>query len=147
LKKPSILTGQRRLDVKMTPMIDVVFLLLVFFVWTASFQVAEYILPSALSVNEGSGEASEIPPEQLDFEPVVVQILWKNQQPAWIVSETAFTDLEQVRQTLFRVAAVKHDLPLVIDPQAGVPFGDVIDVYDISQIAGFQKIQFAIEEI
>lgn len=147
MKKPSILTGQRRLDVKMTPMIDVVFLLLVFFVWTASFQITEYILPSALSVNEGSGEASEIRPEQLDFEPVVVQILWKNQQPAWIVSETALTDLEQVRQTLFRVAAVKHDLPLVIDPQAGVPFGDVIDVYDISQIAGFQKIQFAIEEI
>jgi len=147
LKKPSILTGQRRLDVKMTPMIDVVFLLLVFFVWTASFQITEYILPSALSVNEGSGEASEMRPEQLDFEPVVVQILWKNQQPAWIVSETALTDLEQVRQTLFRVAAVKHDLPLVIDPQAGVPFGDVIDVYDISQIAGFQKIQFAIEEI
>ncbi len=147
MKKPSILTGQRRLDVKMTPMIDVVFLLLVFFVWTASFQITEYILPSALSVNEGSGEASEMRPEQLDFEPVVVQILWKNQQPAWIVSETALTDLEQVRQTLFRVAAVKHDLPLVIDPQAGVPFGDVIDVYDISQIAGFQKIQFAIEEI
>ena len=147
MKKPSILTGPRRLDVKMTPMIDVVFLLLVFFVWTASFQITEYIFPSALSVNEGSGDASEMRPEQLDFEPVVVQILWKNQQPAWIVSETVLTDLEQVRQTLFRVAAVKHDLPLVIDPQAGVPFGDVIDVYDISQIAGFQKIQFAIEAI
>ena len=147
MKKPSILTGQRRLDVKMTPMIDVVFLLLVFFVWTASFQITEYILPSALSVNEGSGDPSEIRPEQLDFEPVVVEILWKNQQPAWIVNETALADLDQVRQTLFRVAAVKHDLPLVIDPQAGVPFGDVIDVYDISQIAGFQKIQFAIEEI
>lgn len=128
-------------------MIDVVFLLLVFFVWTASFQIAEYILPSALSVNEGSGDPAEVRPEQLDFEPVVVEILWRNQQPAWIVSETVLSDLEQVRQTLFRVAAVKHDLPLIIDPQAGVPFGDVIDVYDISQIAGFQEIQFAIEEI
>ena len=36
------------LEISMTPMIDVVFLLLVFFVWTASFQVVENMLPTSL---------------------------------------------------------------------------------------------------
>ena len=50
MKRPSIFNGTRReLEIKMTPMIDVVFLLLVFFVWTASFQAIEYLLPSSLS--------------------------------------------------------------------------------------------------
>ena len=30
------------LELKMTPMIDVVFLLLVFFVWTSSFELPEF---------------------------------------------------------------------------------------------------------
>ena len=37
------------LDSAMTPMIDVVFLLLVFFVWTASFTIVEHILDSEMS--------------------------------------------------------------------------------------------------
>ena len=37
------------LEVKMTPMIDVVFLLLIFFVWTSSFELPEFDLPSALA--------------------------------------------------------------------------------------------------
>ncbi|MEA1952290.1 MAG: biopolymer transporter ExbD, partial [Planctomycetota bacterium] len=37
--------GRERLDVKMTPMIDVIFLLLIFFVCTASFQMLEEVLP------------------------------------------------------------------------------------------------------
>ena len=44
MKRPSIFNGSRReLEIKMTPMIDVVFLLLVFFVWTASFHAVEYL--------------------------------------------------------------------------------------------------------
>ena len=45
----------RSLEVAMTPMIDVVFMLLIFFVWTASFQVAELILPSSIVTDEGQG--------------------------------------------------------------------------------------------
>ena len=41
--------GDIDIDKAMTPMIDVVFLLLVFFVWTASFQIIEHVLPSKRS--------------------------------------------------------------------------------------------------
>ena len=53
MKRPSQLVDQRAsavdMDSAMTPMIDVVFLLLIFFVWTASFQIVEQILPSEIS--------------------------------------------------------------------------------------------------
>ncbi len=37
------------LEIQMTPLIDVVFLLLCFFVWTAGVLVAERLLPSLVS--------------------------------------------------------------------------------------------------
>ena len=51
-------------DVKMTPMIDVVFLLLIFFVCTASFQIAEALLPAPLAY---AGNVQT--PTEIDIEP------------------------------------------------------------------------------
>ena len=63
------------MDSAMTPMIDVVFLLLVFFVWTASFQIVEQILPSEMSAQFGSDSSDQVdPPPPKDFEDVVVKI-------------------------------------------------------------------------
>jgi hypothetical protein len=31
----------------------------------------------------------------------------------------------------------------VLDPASDVPLGDVIDVFDLSRVVGFQKVQFA----
>ena len=45
MRRRSPFARRDSLEIKMTPMIDVVFLLLIFFVWTASFQVVEYLLP------------------------------------------------------------------------------------------------------
>ncbi len=74
--------GDTDLDSAMTPMIDVVFLLLVFFVWTASFQIVEYILPSDMSVQIGSEQAENMePPPEKDFEDVVVRIGWDGTLP------------------------------------------------------------------
>lgn len=133
-------------DSTMTPMIDVVFLLLVFFVWTASIQAVEYLLPSSLSAVAGSAEASSDPPPPPDFEPVVVKIVWLGDRPGWIVSGNATDQLSNVRQTLETVAEIKRDLPVIIDPAPEVPLGDVIDVYDIARLVGFEEIQFAASE-
>ena len=48
-------------DLQMTAMIDVVFLLLVFFLWTSSFDEPEFDLSSALSLPPvGSGNAVRV---------------------------------------------------------------------------------------
>ncbi len=132
------------LDIKMTPMIDVVFLLLVFFVWTASFGIAERLLPSNLANLSGTAENSETDPEMIDFDVVVVKLELRDEQPAWTINDREQESLQAVEETLRSVAAIKSDLPVVVDPQPTVPLGHVIDVYDISRRVGFGTVQFTV---
>ena len=78
----------RELEIKLTPMIDVVFLLLVFFIWNARLQKYEYVLPSQLSTATGNQDAQPVEPlPEADFEDVVVRMRWLNDQPAWSINE------------------------------------------------------------
>ncbi len=144
MKVPSQTTRTRGpLQVEMTPMIDVVFLLLIFFLWTASFRIAEQRLPSNLAEETTTrGNTSEAT-EEMDFEPVVVRIGWEESGPRWNVNGRDVGDLESVSQTLLAVAQVKSDLPVIVDPVGAVPLGHVIDVYDLTRNLGFDKVQFA----
>ena len=149
MKRPSIFNGSRReLEIKMTPMIDVVFLLLVFFVWTASFHAVEYLLPSSLSQKQGTGQTVNVaePPPEIEFEDIVVRISFTNNQPAWSVNGQPVASLSEVRSRLALVADIKIDSPVILHPDETVPVGNVIDVYDATRLAGFTQIQFAIAE-
>jgi len=143
MKIPNHLDQSAGADAMMTPMIDVVFLLLIFFLCTASLKILEEVLPSSLVVS-GSGAAEvEVRPEHLDLEHVVVKILWREGRPAWIVNKQERASLAEVREVLAAVARIDAELPVVVDPQPEVPLGHVIDVYDLSRLAGFSKVQFA----
>jgi biopolymer transport protein ExbD len=133
-------------DSTMTPMIDVVFLLIIFFVWTAGFQLVEHLLPSHLTATGGSAETASEPPPPPDFDPVVVRIVWLGSRSGWMVNGAAVREFALVRQRLTSLAAIKRDLPVIIDPEGDVPLGDVIDVYDLARLVGFEKIQFAASE-
>ncbi|MCH2128935.1 MAG: biopolymer transporter ExbD [Pirellulaceae bacterium] len=133
-------------DLAMTPLIDVVFLLLVFFVWTASFQVTEYVLPTELSTTSGSGNEQVTPDLSLDFEPIVIQLLWRDARPAYVVNNTLVDSLDDIEKMLHTIAGIQPDNPVIIDPEPAVPFGHVIQVYDQSRIAGFEQVQFATPE-
>ena len=134
---------QGTLDVAMTPMIDVVFMLLIFFVWTASFQVTELVLPSSLiTENQGQGNA-EVDPELEDLERVVVRVGWNGSSPNWVVNDVPVDSFNAVRARLQAVAAIKATLPVLVDPFPTVPLGHVIDVYDVARQAGFENVQFA----
>ena len=149
MKRPSIFNGSRReLEIKMTPMIGVVFLLLVFFVWTASFHAVEYLLPSSLSQKQGTGQTVNVdePPPEIEFEDIVVRISFTNNQPAWSVNGQPVASLSEVRNRLALVADIKIDSPVILHPDETVPVGNVIDVYDATRLAGFTQIQFAIAE-
>ena len=130
------------LGASMTPLIDVVFLLLIFFVCTASFQPVETLLPSDLLIS-GAGEWDlplERPPE---LERVVIQASRDGGQAAWRVNKTPCADLGELRALLATVAQIDAALPVVIDPDRDVPLGAVIDGYDVARGAGFADIKFA----
>ena len=148
MKIPSALTDRNTsFDSTMTPMIDVVFQLIIFFVWTAGFQMVEHVLPSHLTETAGSAvAATSEPPPPPDFDPVVVRIVWFGKSFGVDGQRPGAGQFPQVRQRLTALAAIKRDLPVIIDPESDVPLGDVIDVYDAARLAGFEKIQFAASE-
>lgn len=147
MRRPSYVFDRRwTLGVTMTPMIDVVFLLLVFFVWTASFHVVERSLPSRLMSAPGSGSASQIDPELADFDRVVIRLDWLGNQPTWQINDQPAAGLDQVRETLAAIAAIGTSVPVVIDSGPDVPLGHVIDVYDVARLEGFGEVQFAATE-
>jgi biopolymer transport protein ExbD len=148
MHRPSISTRRSDVDVTMTPMIDVVFLLLVFFLWTASFHIVEQVLPSSVSAQRGTEpvDTAQPPPPEQDFQDVVIRILWNADRPAWLVNNEPVDDLTDVQAALRAIARIKTDAPVILHPDADVPLGHVIDVYDITRLAGFEKVQFAASE-
>jgi biopolymer transport protein ExbD len=133
-------------ELQLTPMIDCVFLLMVYFLWSSSFAVVEMSLPSELSAQSaGSGPANpdQPPPPEADFERIVIRVLAGESGPAWQVNDSPVASLTELRIMLAAISRIKRDAPVILDPDPSVPLGDVIDVFDLSRLAGLTRIQFA----
>lgn len=147
MRTPSPFHARKPLELQMTPMIDCVFLLLVYFIWSSSFVAPELILPGELSAapptKQGGTGGNEAPPPEADFDDVVVRVRGTAGKVSWQVNDADVPTLAALQTSLARVAQIKQDAPVVLHPDADVPLGDVIDVYDIARGVGFVKIQFA----
>jgi biopolymer transport protein ExbD len=143
MRVPTHHDDRRQTDIAMTPMIDVVFQLMIFFICTASFQLAEELLPTSLAVTSGSSTSPiKIEPE---LERIVVSATRANGSTQWIVNERPCQSLAEVREVLRAAAQIDRSLPVVLDVAGEVPLGDMIDVYDLCRLESFDKIQFAAE--
>jgi len=144
MRVPTHHDDRRQTDIAMTPMIDVVFQLLIFFICTASFQLSEELLPTSLAVTRGSSrpDALEIEP---DLERIVVRAERAGGRTRWTINERLCQSLSEVEQMLRAVAEIERGLPVILDVAGEVPLGDMIDVYDVCRLVGFEKIQFAAE--
>jgi len=155
MQLPPAHASRRELEVSMTPMIDVVFLLLIFFICTASFQLPESILPSNLQLAGTSTEPLPIELEYVDLERIVVRItrvpnragaspsLYDPSQTRYAINDQPCPSLTRLGELLRTLAGIDAALPVVLDTADEVPLGSVIDVYDVCRLAGFEKIQFA----
>jgi biopolymer transport protein ExbD len=149
MRRPSTFTDRRTpIDLQLTPMIDCVFLLMVYFIWSSSFTIAEQSLPSQLSpLPSGSGTSAEKVPDPIeDFEPLVIRLTNAGGRVAWTLRDVPMESLTQLQGALATAARIKRDAPVILHPDADVPLGDVIDVYDLARLAGFEKVQFAASE-
>ena len=125
----------------MTPMIDVIFLLLIFFVCTASFQRSEELLPTNMSL-PGSSDIEVAFPDLRQLEVVRLRLTY-DKRPYWQVEGNHCEAAAEVRVLLGHLATEDRALPVIIDADANVPMDHVIDLYDWSRLAGFDQIQFA----
>lgn len=142
-------SSQRRgggvMEINMTPMIDMVFLLIVYFVWTSGDLAQETLLPSHIAEESGNMAAtdSDIPPPEADFDRVVVRVLSQGGKATWRVNDEPLTSLIELRKVLEKLASIKRDVPVLLHPDPEVPLGDVIDLYDLARVIGFEKLNFA----
>ncbi len=127
----------------MTPMIDVIFLLLIFFVCTASFRPPEEILPTRFSLPGTIAGDVPVDPEIEDLDEIVVKVLWRDGRAQWQINDRDYNTLAEVRAVLAAVKAVKDDLPVILDVEPAVPMENVIDLYDLCRQVGLERIQFA----
>ncbi len=129
--------------VGMTPMIDVIFQLLIFFICTSSFLPPERVLPTNMLLPGSTAETVPIDPIRQDLDEIVVKVLWRSGEPRWEVNSRQYARLEDVGGVLSAVAGVQVDLPVILDIDAAVPMANVIDVYDLCRRIGLQRVQFA----
>ena len=136
--------GRSSLDSMMTPMIDVVFLLLVFFLTTASFQRLEKLLPSSVSAQSEStlGTSQDTPPTppQEDIHDCVIKIKAQAGQLEYHWNGLVVGSVEEIERRLRSILKVRADIPIIVDPEDTVLAGDALQVYDISKRAGATSV-------
>ncbi|MCE2814198.1 MAG: biopolymer transporter ExbD [Planctomycetaceae bacterium] len=132
--------GRTSLDSMMTPMIDVVFLLLVFFLTTASFQRLEKLLPSSVSAKSDTtlGESKDTPPSppQEDIHDCVIKIKAQGDQIEYQWNGLVVKSLQDIQERLVAILNVRADVPIIVDPEDSILAGDALRVYDTAKRAG-----------
>jgi biopolymer transport protein ExbD len=137
---------ERHNDAAMTPMIDVVFLLLIFLLCASTNQIQESLLPTDLA-------AGAIESNQIEVQPKPFGEVWlflrtgRNGRSEVQVNQggETYADFDRLERQLNLLAAATTEIPVILDIEPKVPLGDMIHVYDIARAAGFESINFAID--
>ena len=134
------------IDQAMTPMIDCVFLLLIFFVCASVGATVESALPTQLAAGGIAAELPEQKPEEL--ERLWMKLLIAEGKTVAKLNGTVHPDLDALSAVMagLKEAGAAGEMPVVLDVAADVPLGDTIRVYDECLAAGFARIDFAIGE-
>ncbi len=135
----------KSLDLQMTAMIDVVFLLLVFFLWTSSFDEPEFDLSSDLALPSIGNSKPSSPAAPVPFDEIVVRIVQaeRGQQELRLNSST-MPDLAELKTRLAAIANIGAQPAVIVHPDAPVPMETAIAVYDLARAAGFDRVLFTV---
>jgi biopolymer transport protein ExbD len=121
-------------DINLTPLIDVVFLLLIFFMVSTTFDKESRIkveLPQAATQDEKVETG-----KTLDITVDVQGRFYVNQR------EVINTDIETLKRAIEKAAKGQHDLPVIIMADANAPYQAVITVMDAASQLGFVNMTF-----
>jgi len=142
MRRQSVLNQRQDLDLPMTPMIDVVFQLIIFFLCTTRFTPLEQVLPTPLDEAGVSRSAESLPPKLANLTEIVVRL--SDGPPVRItLNNRQMADFDELGVTLQAAARVRLDVPVIIDAGFAVPMQDVIRVYDLCRKVGFHRVHLA----
>ena len=118
-------------EIDLTPMMDVVFIMLIFFIVTATF-----VKEIGLDVN--SPDDNQEPPDA-DQQSIVVQITNRNR----IMIRQRHVDIRQVRANIERLHAENPEAPVVVQPHPDSTTEMMIQVMDAARQAGVENVSIA----
>jgi biopolymer transport protein ExbD len=113
----------------LTSMIDVVFLLLVFFLVTANFAKKENQLPSALQTEGGGVQSS-------DMQPQIVSISVVDGVSVFTIGQVRCTDRQSLESVL---SQLPREVGVAIKAEPDVPIQSIATALQASRNAGFAR--------
>ena len=118
-------------EVNMTPLIDVVFLLLIFFMVSTTFTKETHL---SIDLPEANGDPSRIVAKQIEIS------ITKSGEVA--INEVALlgSDLQTIKSAIEKVSAGDNNIPLIITADASTPHQSVVTAMDAVGQLGFVQI-------
>ncbi|AKE52066.1 ExbD/TolR family protein [Kangiella geojedonensis] len=117
-------------QINLTPLIDVVFLLLIFFMVSTSFKKETKV---SLTLPEANGEALESPSDSIEVTVSKTGEVFVNGNG--LVNRDVGTIKEALKQS-----STDHQTPVIISADAAAPYQAVITVMDAAGQAGFNNL-------
>ena len=118
-------------EIDLTPMLDVVFIMLIFFIVVASF-----IKEAGVEVNRPDDNQQTDPEDSIS---IVVEVAADNQ--IWM--ENRRVDVRAVRANIQRLLAEDPEAPVTVKVEKGAEAGVVVDVADAAREAGVGIVNWA----
>ncbi len=125
--------ARRRITLPMSSMIDVVFLLLAYFVVTSIVMEREDRLSPTLQVDDGGSIGDQ------DFEPQIVEVAKEGDVTVWRVGARTFTDRESLIEALGRLPKAPG---LFVRVSSGPNVSAVAAAIQCGRDAGFTEVTY-----
>lgn len=126
-------TRRRRaeLDVNLTPLIDVVFLLLIFFMVSTTFTKETRI---SIDLPEASGDSARISEKQIEIS--------ITRSGEFAINEVALikSDLSSLKSAISKVSGGDNAIPMIITADAATPHQAVVTAMDAVGQLGFVQL-------
>lgn len=119
----------------MTSMIDVVFLLLIFFIVTTTFERPEREVASTILVKERNSSQNAS-----DLEPAIIDILSQNSQVIFRIGAVHTGDLEEIKNILQEFENKSEGAFVRVD--GDVPYESAAQVIGACRASGFQSVSY-----
>ena len=160
--------SQEESKLEMTPMIDVTFLLLIFFMCTLKFKTLEGKLAAYLPKDVGVNSSDDPPIEKVEvtlrvinegtkYKPVraneSLSELWDGKPGSryvygpdrvieYAIGPRRTRDLEEIQKVLTQLHLADEERPATIDARPGTVYEDVVHVLDAAMNAEFKEVTF-----
>jgi biopolymer transport protein ExbD len=134
-------TLKNRFSNNMTPLIDVIFLLMIFFLMTFNFQKDEFVLDNRLP--QIGTQSSEDPTKDWETVRLRIRMVREDGSLKILLQER---EVRTYSDLLYYLDQLPEDILLVIEPADNVPYEHVIGAYNTCLKSGKEDIVFSISE-